>query len=81
MNQNKIKFNDLKNVIKKFKKLTVHVVGDTIIDTYTRTSFIGGQIKSPTFSVLFNDKQDYVGAGIVSQHSKQQEQKYYLLQY
>ena len=41
MNQNKIKFNDLKNVIKKFKKLTVHVVGDTIIDTYTRTSFIG----------------------------------------
>lgn len=71
MNQNKIKFNDLKNVIKKFKKLTVHVVGDTIIDTYTRTSFIGGQIKSPTFSVLFNDKQDYVGgAGIVSQHLK-----------
>ena len=30
----------------------MYVVGDTIVDSYTRTSLIGGQTKTPTFSVL-----------------------------
>ena len=45
MAENKISFQALKDTLKKFNKLKVHVVGDTIIDTYTRTSFIGGQTK------------------------------------
>ena len=47
----KLNFNDLRDVIKKIGQFSVHVVGDTIIDSYTRTSLIGGQTKTPTFSV------------------------------
>jgi rfaE bifunctional protein kinase chain/domain len=51
------------------KGFKVHVVGDTIVDSYTRTSLIGGQTKTPTFSVLYQGKDDYIGgAGIVAQH-------------
>ena len=47
----------------------VHVVGDTIVDSYTRTNLIGGQTKTPTFSVLYQGQDDYIGgAGIVAQH-------------
>ena len=69
MNTHKITFNHLKEVLNKFKKLKVHVIGDTIVDTYTQTNFIGGQTKTPTFSVLYDHHQNYVGgAGIVSKH-------------
>ena len=71
MNNNKITFDVLKNTINDFKNFSVHVIGDTIVDTYTRTSFIGGQTKTPTFSVLYDKKDDYIGgAGIVAQHLK-----------
>ena len=47
----------------------VHVVGDTIIDSYTHCAMIGGQTKTPTMSVLFERKVDYVGgAAIVAKH-------------
>jgi rfaE bifunctional protein kinase chain/domain/rfaE bifunctional protein nucleotidyltransferase chain/domain len=69
MNKHKISFNDLRDVINKFQKIKIHVVGDTIIDTYTRTNFIGGQTKTPTFSVLYDSHQDFVGgAGVVAKH-------------
>ena len=64
-----ISFSSLRKTLDKFKNYHVHVVGDTIVDTYTRSSFIGGQTKTPTFSVLYQGKDDYIGAaGIVSQH-------------
>ena len=69
MNINQISFRDLRDTVKKFSKYHIHVIGDTIIDSYTRTSLIGGQTKTPTFSVLFQGQDDYIGgAGIVSQH-------------
>ena len=47
----------------------VHVVGDTIVDSYTYCAMIGGQTKTPTMSVLFERKVDYVGgAAIVAKH-------------
>jgi len=47
----------------------VHVVGDTIVDTLTYASMIGGQTKTPTMSVLFEKRVDYIGgAGIVAEH-------------
>ena len=50
-------------------KLKVHVVGDSIIDRFTFTSMLGGMTKTPTMSVLFEKKEDYVGgAGIVAKH-------------
>jgi rfaE bifunctional protein kinase chain/domain len=64
-----INFSDLRNFLTEFSGVKVHVVGDTIVDSYTRTTLIGGQTKTPTLSVLFQDKENYVGgAGIVSQH-------------
>ncbi len=65
----KLSFSDLSEYLSSFTNLKVHVVGDTIVDSYTRTSFIGGQTKTPTFSVLKEGKDDYVGgAGIVAKH-------------
>ncbi len=71
MDNNKITFNDLKKTTKNFSKLKVHVIGDTIIDTYTRTSFIGGQTKTPTFSLLKQKEENFIGgAAIVASHLK-----------
>ena len=69
MDQNNIKFKTLKNSLDDFKKVKVHVVGDVIIDTYTRTNLIGGNTKTPTPSVLFQEKNDFIGgAGVVAKH-------------
>ena len=69
MKNNNLTFLDLKNYLKKINRLSVHVLGDTIVDSYSRTNFIGGQTKTPTFSVLFDKKEDYTGgAAIVSLH-------------
>ncbi len=71
MKGSKISFEDLIRVIKKIKNTTVHIVGDTIVDTYTKTNFIGGQTKTPTFSVLYDKEDSFVGgAAIVALHMK-----------
>ena len=71
MSDNKLTFEKLKKTIKQFNKIKIHVVGDTIVDTYTRTTLIGGQTKTPTFSVLHQNKEEYVGgAGVVALHLK-----------
>ena len=71
MKGNKISFEDLIKVIRKIKNTTVHIVGDTIVDTYTKTNFIGGQTKTPTFSVLYEKEDSFVGgAAIVALHMK-----------
>ena len=59
----------LRQKLLDFRGINVHVVGDTIVDSYTRTSLIGGQTKTPTFSVLKEGVDNYVGgAGIVAKH-------------
>ena len=69
MKNNNLTFKDLKNSLNKIKNISVHVVGDTIVDSYSRTNFIGGQTKTPTFSVLFDRKEDYIGgAAVVALH-------------
>ena len=69
MKDNKISFSKLEKIIQSFKKKTIHVVGDTIVDTYTYTSLIGGYTKSPTPSVHFVEKKDFIGgAAIVAAH-------------
>ena len=71
LDKNNINFNDLKNTLNNFSKLRVHVIGDTIVDTYTRTSFIGGQTKTPTFSLLKQKEDNFIGgAAIVASHLK-----------
>ena len=69
MERNNLTFDSLRETVSKLANYHVHVVGDTIIDSYTRTTFIGGQTKTPTFSVLYQGQDDYIGgAGIVAQH-------------
>jgi rfaE bifunctional protein kinase chain/domain/rfaE bifunctional protein nucleotidyltransferase chain/domain len=66
-----ITFEDLKNEVSKFSGLRVHVIGDTIVDTYTYSTVIGSKGKTPTLSVKYLDEEDYLGgAGIVSKHLK-----------
>ena len=71
MKTNNISFEDLLKTIKKIKGTSVHIIGDTIVDTYTKTNFIGGQTKTPTFSVLYDKEESFVGgAAIVALHMK-----------
>ncbi|MDI1270396.1 MAG: PfkB family carbohydrate kinase [Polaromonas sp.] len=64
-----VSFQDLRDTLDKLKGLRVHVVGDTIVDSYTYCSMIGGMTKTPTMSVRFERKVDYVGgAGVVAKH-------------
>ena len=71
MGQMGLDFDEVRKTVSRLHGVKVHVVGDTIIDSYTRTSLIGGNTKTPTFSVLFNSQENYVGgAGIVSLHLK-----------
>jgi rfaE bifunctional protein kinase chain/domain len=64
-----VSFDDLRNTLDAMKGREVHVVGDTIVDSYTHCAMIGGQTKTPTMSVLFEHKLDYVGgAAVVAKH-------------
>lgn len=69
MDQEGIGFADLGATIERFQGIRVHVVGDTIVDTFTRCTMIGGMTKTPTISVRFQERTDFVGgAGIVAKH-------------
>lgn len=71
MERDGLTFADLHKALDQMVGRRVHVVGDTIIDSYTQCAMIGGQTKTPTMSVLFERKIDYVGgAGIVAKHLK-----------
>lgn len=64
-----ITFDDLKKTVQNLQGIKVHVVGDTIVDTYTYCTLIGGMTKTPTFSLRYDQHKDYVGgAGIVAKH-------------
>src|SRR5207249_2040469 len=53
----------------RFRGAEVHVVGDTIVDSLTHTTMIGRMTKTPTPSVRFDNRVDYVGgAAIVAAH-------------
>lgn len=64
-----VTFKDLRDALRKLKGLRAHVIGDTIVDSYTYCSMIGGMTKTPTMSVRFERKVDYSGgASVVAKH-------------
>ncbi len=64
-----VTFMDLRRALAEFAGLRVHVVGDTIVDSYSHCTLIGGNTKTPTFSVRFDDRTDFTGgAGVVAKH-------------
>ena len=69
MERNDITFDQLRDILDRMAGSRVHVVGDTIVDSYTHCAMIGGQTKTPTMSVLYERRTDYVGgAGVVAKH-------------
>ena len=71
LEKEKITIEELRATISKLGNKTVHVVGDTIVDSITHTSVIGGQTKTPTISVRYDHKIDHVGgAAVVAKHLK-----------
>ncbi len=64
-----IGFADLRHALAKLAGIRVHVVGDTILDSYTQCSMVGGMTKTPTISVRFEERHDYTGgAAAVAKH-------------
>jgi rfaE bifunctional protein nucleotidyltransferase chain/domain len=64
-----VTFDRLRQTLDKCSGLDVHVVGDTIIDSLTYTTMIGGMTKTPTPSVRYDHRTDYIGgAAIVAEH-------------
>ena len=69
MSRFELTFQDLKSALEEFREASVHVVGDTIIDSYTDCTMFGGQTKTPTLSVRFESQKNLLGgAGIVAEH-------------
>jgi len=67
-----LNFSDLKAGLEKLKGVKVHVVGDTIVDSYTYCSLIGGTAKTPTFSVKHEREVDFSGgAAVVAKHLRE----------
>ncbi len=71
MDRYRTTFDDLRDCLNKMNQKVVHVIGDIIVDSYTRCSMIGGQTKTPTMSVKYEEQLNYVGgAGIVAKHMR-----------
>lgn len=71
MERRGITFDDLNRTLDNLSKHRLHVVGDTIVDSQTHCAMIGGQTKTPTMSVLFEGRTDYIGgAAIVAKHCR-----------
>jgi rfaE bifunctional protein kinase chain/domain len=64
-----ITFDRLRKTLAKCAGVKVHVVGDTIVDSLTYTTMIGGMTKTPTPSVHFERREDFIGgAAVVAEH-------------
>jgi len=64
-----ITFDDVRSALNSFDGIMVHVLGDTIVDSYTYGTMIGGVTKTPTLSIKFEEQVDFAGgAAIVSKH-------------
>jgi rfaE bifunctional protein kinase chain/domain len=69
MERSGITFDKLRRTLDAMAGRRVHVVGDTIVDSYSHCAMLGGQTKTPTMTVLFERKVDYLGgAAIVAKH-------------
>jgi len=69
MESEKVSFDDLRNAVRNFGNARVHVVGDTIVDSYTYCRPTGGVSKTPTLSVQYERQVNFAGgAAIVAKH-------------
>lgn len=67
-----VTFDALRVALQSFNGIRVHVIGDTIVDSHTYCTLIGGMAKTPTFSVKYERQDDFSGgAAVVSKHLRQ----------
>ena len=72
MESEEVSMDDLRSTLDRFANLKVHVIGDTIVDSYVYCSLIGSGTKTPTLSVKQEEQVDFIGgAAIVAKHLKQ----------
>jgi rfaE bifunctional protein kinase chain/domain len=69
MKEEGVQFDDLRRALETIAGSKVHVIGDTIVDSYTYCTMIGSGTKTPTASVKYEHQVDYVGgAAVVAKH-------------
>jgi rfaE bifunctional protein kinase chain/domain len=70
MDSEALTFDALRQALDRFRGARVHVIGDTIIDSYVYCAPISsGSSKTPTLSVRFERQTDYAGgAAVVAKH-------------
>jgi len=69
MNSENVTFDDLRETLGKFQGVSAHILGDTIVDSYSYCTMIGSGTKTPTFSVKYENQRDYSGgAAVVAKH-------------
>jgi rfaE bifunctional protein kinase chain/domain len=69
MDSEHIDFDDLRASMANLVGMRVHVIGDTIVDSYSYCSLLGAAAKSPTFSVKHDVSEQYSGgAAVVAKH-------------
>jgi rfaE bifunctional protein kinase chain/domain/rfaE bifunctional protein nucleotidyltransferase chain/domain len=67
-----VTFDDLRAALDRCRGLKVHVLGDTIVDTYVYCTPIGASAsKTPTLSVKLEEQVDFAGgAAVVARHMR-----------
>jgi len=69
MEAENISFQTLRTALRSLAGVRVHVIGDTIVDSYSYCTLLGGMSKTPTFSLKFDTQEDYSGgAAVVAKH-------------
>jgi len=69
MDSEGLSFGDLRRTLHSLAGIRVHVVGDTIVDSYSYCSLLGATAKSPTFSVKHDATERFAGgAAVVARH-------------
>lgn len=70
MDSEGLTFDDLRRTLDRCRGLRVHVLGDTIVDSYIYCTPIGSSTsKTPTLSVRFDEQVNFAGgAAVVSRH-------------
>lgn len=64
-----ITFADLRDTLLGLAGISVHIVGDTIVDKYSYCALLGPTTKTPTFSVKLEQSKLFVGgAGVIAKH-------------
>ncbi len=69
-----VTFDALRRTLDSFPGIRIHVLGDTIVDSYTYCTVLSAMAKTPTLSVKYDRHVDFVGgAGIVAKHLREAE--------